>query len=246
MEPWKLQPARDFGLPLLHRLRSTRREGGLIDAVAQLTARATVRAYLRLYHRVSHTGLENLPVEPPFILIGNHCSHLDAVVLASMVPWAIRRRMYPIAAGDVFFETPVIAAFAAGIVNALPMWRKSVGRHALDDLRTRLVEDRCCYILFPEGRRSTDGTLLPFKPGLGMLIAGTDIPVVPCHIRGAFEALPRDRNIPRPRRISIHVGMPLDFSSAPNTREGWNHIAVETQAAVRALSGEPPGDAPPD
>lgn len=237
MEPWKLQPARDHGLPLLQRLRSTKREGGLIDTIAQLGARVVVRSYLRVYHRVEFVGREHLPPEPPFVLIANHASHLDAVVLASMVPWRTRRRMYPIAAGDVFFETPIVAAFAAGVINALPMWRKKVGRHALDDLRTRLVEDRCCYILFPEGRRSPDGTLLPFKPGLGMLIAGTDIPVVPCHIDGAYEAMPRDRTMPRPVKVSIRVGPKLDFTGVPNTREGWDRIAAETQGAVEGLAG---------
>ena len=65
-------------------------------------------------------------------------------------------KIFPIAAGDVFFETPAWAAFAAGIMNALPMWRKKFGPHALQELRQRLVEEPCAYILFPEGARSRD------------------------------------------------------------------------------------------
>jgi 1-acyl-sn-glycerol-3-phosphate acyltransferase len=237
MDPWKLEPARDLGLPLGERLRSTRREGGLIDSCAQFAARSLVRAYLRLYHRFRIVGAENLPSDCPFIMIGNHASHLDAIVMAQSVPWRIRRRMYPIAAGDVFFETPLIAAFAAGIINALPMWRKRVGRHALSDLRTRLHEDRCAYILFPEGRREPDGELLEFKPGVGMLIAGSDIPVVPCFLHGCFPALPRESKIPRPRRITVQIGRPLFFPGLPNTRETWDHIAAECERAVRARGG---------
>lgn len=242
MDPWKLQPARDLGLPLGQRLRSTRREGGTLDAIAQIVARTIVRIILRVYHRIAYRGLKNLPRDFPFVMIANHASHLDAIVLASAAPWRLRRRMYPIAAGDVFFETPAIAAFAAGVINALPMWRKKVGRHALDDLRMRLHEDRCAYILFPEGRRQPDGVLLPFKPGIGMLIAGSDIPVVPCWISGAFEALPRDAVFPRPRKLTVTIGSPISFPGLPNTRESWDHIALECERAVRALGGLPPPD----
>lgn len=244
MDPWKLQPARDLGLPLGQRLRSTRREGGLIDSIAQIAARTLVRIILRVYHRISYHGRHNLPRSTPFILIANHASHLDAIVLASALPWSLRRRTYPIAAGDVFFETPVIAAFAAGLINALPMWRKNVGRHALDDRRSRLVEDRCGFILFPEGRRQPDGRLLPFKPGIGMLIAGADVPVIPCWISGAFEALPRESNIPRPRKLTVTIGAPISFPATPNSREGWNHIAAECERAVRALGGFPTEPSP--
>jgi 1-acyl-sn-glycerol-3-phosphate acyltransferase len=243
MDPWKLQPARDLGLPLGQRLKSTRREGGLIDATAQFLARCIVSVILLIYHRYTVRGSQNLPADCPFIMIANHASHLDSIALAQSVPWKIRRRMYPIAAGDVFFETPVIAAFAAGVINALPMWRKKVGRHALDDLRTRLHEDRCAYILFPEGRREPDGQLLPFKPGIGMLIAGSDIPVVPCFITGAFESLNREQKVPRPRKITVTIGPPLSFTGLPNTRESWDHIAAACDRAVRALGGLP--SAPP-
>jgi 1-acyl-sn-glycerol-3-phosphate acyltransferase len=240
MDDWKLTPARDHGLPLGKRLRSTRREGGLIDTCAQITARAFVRIYLKFYHRLEAEGRENLPGDRPFVLIANHASHLDAIVMASLLPWRIRKHMYPLAAGDVFFETPVIAAFAAGIINALPMWRQNMGRHALDDLRTRLLEDRCAYILFPEGRRSPDGTLLPFKPGLGMLVAATDVPVVPCYLRGPFEALSREALLPRPRKIHIRIGEPLRFDDIPNEREGWKHVSSTAEKAVRQLGDEHP------
>ena len=98
MDPWKLNPARDLGLPLRERLRSTRREGGLLDSIAQISARTVVRLILLVYHRLRIRGRENLPRDCPFILIANHASHLDSIVLAAMCPWRIRRRMYPIAA----------------------------------------------------------------------------------------------------------------------------------------------------
>ncbi len=239
MDDWQHKPAKDHGLPPVARWKSERREGGLSEAIAQFVARGLVRVYLRLYHRVRFEGRENIPKHGPFILSANHSSHLDSVLLAQAVPWSIRKRLYPIAAGDVFFETPVIAVLAAWVINALPMWRKKVGRHALDELRTRLTDEKCCYILFPEGRREPDGQLLPFKAGLGMMIGGADIPVVPCYIRGAFEALPREKFPPRPVKITVRIGKPLTFAGLANNREVWDRIAAETERAVRELGGLP-------
>ena len=91
--------------------------------------------------------------------------------------------------GDTFFQTPIMRAFAAGAMNALPLWRKNAGRHAMEDLRQRLIGEPCGYILFPEGTRSRDGAMKRFKAGVGMLVNGTRVPVIPCHIEGTHRAL---------------------------------------------------------
>jgi 1-acyl-sn-glycerol-3-phosphate acyltransferase len=115
------------------------------------------------------------------------------------------------------------------------MWRKNCGAHALAELRTRLVDEPCGLILFPEGARSRDGSLQPFKAGLGMLVAGTAVPVIPCYLSGAFQAFPPATRLPRPRKIRVRVGRPLVFESIPNAREGWEQIAGHARDAVRRL-----------
>ena len=72
-----------------------------------------------------------------------------------------------------------------------------------------------------------------------MIVAQTPVPVVPCYIRGAFEALAPGRRLPRPRKISLRLGWPLDFASVSNDREGWAAIAVRVEAAVRKLAQGP-------
>jgi 1-acyl-sn-glycerol-3-phosphate acyltransferase len=184
-------------------------------------------------------GRKNIPARPPFLLVANHSSHLDALVLAAPLPWWQRDSIFPIAAGDVFFETPALAAFAAGMLNALPMWRKKCGPHALKELRQRLLEEPCSYILFPEGARSRDGTMLPFKPGLGMIVAETSVPVVPCYIQGTFAALSPETKWPKlGERISIRVGPPLTFLDSKNNRKGWEEIADKTREAVQCLQSK--------
>mgnify|MGYP002623884957 CR=1 FL=1 len=236
MEDWKYDPAHDLGLPMKQRLRSLKRESGLIESIARLGWRAFIRTYLTLWHRLSVTGREHLPAEPPFVLICNHTSHLDAITLAAAMPASMRDRVLPLAAGDTFFETPLLSAFAAGLMNALPMWRHNCGRHALKELRERLIEEPCGYILFPEGTRSRDGTLLPFKPGLGMIVAGTAAKVVPCHLGGAHRAWPPGKRMPRPYKLHLRIGEPMLFDSVENRREGWEQIATQARAAVESLA----------
>ena len=238
MDPWELQPAKDHGLPPHDRLRSLQRESGLISTGLHATWWGFVRGYLKVWHGLKVVGGEHIPRQPPFVLVANHASHLDALVLASPMRWTVRDHVFPIAAGDVFFETPAVSAFAALCLNALPMWRKRCGTHALDELRERLVGEPAIYILFPEGTRTRDGKMGAFKPGLGRIIAGTGVPVVPCYLDGAFRALPPGSRTPKPVRLTLRVGEPLIFSDQPDERRGWMEITARLAAAVTALAAD--------
>lgn len=235
MRDWNLEPSRDHGLAPIERAKSLQRESGLIESAGHLVWWTGVRAYLRLYHRFSVRGAEHIPAKPPFILVANHASHLDALVLAAPLPWSLRDRIFPIAAADVFFETAPVTFFASLMLNALPMYRANRGRHALAELRERMVREPCSYILFPEGARSRTGDLLPVKSGIGMIVAGTSVPVVPCWLDGCFRALRPDTRLPRPARITVHVGPPVSFADTPNDRSGWDTVALALESRIRAL-----------
>jgi 1-acyl-sn-glycerol-3-phosphate acyltransferase len=236
VENWQLKPAHDLGLSAAERFKGLRRESGLIATGLHLAWWSLVRGYMRIWHRLTVRGREHIPASPPFILVANHTSHLDVLVLGSALPWWLSDRVFPVAAGDVFFTSPLRSALSATILNALPMWRKKCGPHALHDLRSRLLEDPCAYILFPEGCRSRDGAMLPFKPGLGMLVAETAVPIVPCYLDGCFEALRPETIWPRRRRISLHIGESVSFANVRSNRSGWEYIAHETETRVRSLA----------
>jgi 1-acyl-sn-glycerol-3-phosphate acyltransferase len=235
MDEWQYKPAGHLGLKPEESLRSLRREAGLVASITQSAWRVAVRLYLRGYHRLRVDGLKHLPAQAPFVMVANHSSHLDALTLASALPWKLRQRVFPIAAGDVFFETPTVALFSAMMLNALPMWRKSCGPHAMQQLRERLIGEPAIYVLFPEGSRSRDGEMLKFKPGIGMLVAEAEVPVVPCYLHGAFAACPADKLLPRPKPLHLRIGPPLTFGSLKNERAGWQEIAAQLEAAVAGL-----------
>jgi 1-acyl-sn-glycerol-3-phosphate acyltransferase len=75
----------------------------------------------------------------------------------------------------------------------------------------------------------------PFKGGVGILVAETEVPVVPCYLDGTFRVLPPHQCWPRPGKITLCIGEPLTFPRVRNDRAGWNEVARATEAAVRRL-----------
>ena len=232
---WKYEPARDLGLRAEERRLSLWREVGLVSATSALAWRGVTRLSLALFHQLTVRGRENLPAQSPFVLVANHSSHLDAVVLAAALPARHVGSVFPIAAGDTFFTKPATSIFATACMNALPIWRRSCGPHSLDDLRERLTSGRVIYILFPEGTRTRTGEMVPFKPGIGRLVAETAVPIVPCYLDGTFTALPPGRSLPRPGKITVSIGRAMHCDDIPNKRAGWETIARELERSVREL-----------
>lgn len=235
MKEWRLRPARDLGLAPAERLRSLSRERGLVGVTLNGLWRRTVRGYLAVAHSLEVEGRENLPAEPPFIMIANHCSHLDALTLAAALRGPAARQAHALAAGEVFFGTDPGAAFSAYAINALPVWRGATTRGALETLRTRLVEDRLVFILFPEGTRSRTGEMGAFQAGLARLVAGTSVPVVPCRIEGAHACWPAAQRLPRAGKLKLRIGPPLVFATTAPDAAGRHAITTACRAAVMAL-----------
>ncbi|MCC6907098.1 MAG: 1-acyl-sn-glycerol-3-phosphate acyltransferase [Phycisphaerales bacterium] len=239
MDEWRYDRAQDFGLPLSARLESVRREGGLASSMLRHAWWLGACTYTRFWHRLRVENRCALPARPPFVLIANHSSHLDTLVMAAALPMRLRQCTFPIAAHDTFFETTLRRSFSSMMLNALPMWRRHCGRHAAGDLRARLISGGCSYILFPEGTRTRTGEMGPFRAGLGMLVAGTPVPVVPCRIDGAFAALPPGHRFPKPAKITLKIGPPQTFASAPNDRSGWQNIAKQMHAIIASMQAPP-------
>jgi 1-acyl-sn-glycerol-3-phosphate acyltransferase len=240
MDDWELAPARDLGASGMDRYRHPQRESGLVESVVRLGWWVLLRTTFRTWNRLSISGHEQLPAQPPLVLVANHSCHLDAPLLSTLLPLRWRDVTFPIAARDVFFEHRGLAAFSATVVNALPVFRGVSGRHGLADMRERLLRERCVMLLFPEGTRTRTGQMGRFKPGVGMLVAGTEIPVVPCHIHGAYEAMPPGRRFIRPKRIAIRLGAPQQFAELTNDRPGWELCAQRLEQAVVGLAPSQP------
>lgn len=235
MDRFKLQPARDLEVPVHRRRGDVRRETGHVGWLMQCMTTAILRCYLKLYHRVKIEGIDHLPTDAPYVLIANHASHMDTLLLSTLVPARLRGRVFPLAAGDFFFESRPRAAVFTVLLNLLPIRRKAADRHALEHLRLRLIEDGLVYLVYPEGTRGDGEKIAPFKPGIGMMVAGTTVPVVPCYLSGCNEALGKGRWLPRPCRVGVRLGAPLTFEAHKNRRASWCEIAGQLHTAVGCL-----------
>ena len=153
------------------------------------------------------------------MLVANHASHLDALSILAALPMGSLHRVFPAAAKDFFFVSPPRTAVAAVVVNALPFDRETNIRQSLSLCRQLLDNPGNVLLIFPEGTRSMTGELGEFKPGVGLLLAGVDLPVVPCYVAGAFEALAQGEAIPAPssRPPADRRAPPL---RGPKTRQG--------------------------
>lgn len=235
MEPFKYKHARDLHLAPSERVGDIRREPSHLDAMLHPLIGGLLRRWMAVMHRMQITGQNNLPNKPPYILIANHTSHLDTPALLNALPRSVRGRAHPVAAHDTFFTTRARALLATKCFNVLPLKRQRYDRNALATLQTRLIEDELVLIVFPEGTRGDGQAIAAFKAGIGMLTAGTAIPVVPCRLRGCEDAMPKGRLLPRPKPLDLAIGQPRHFNTIEQTREGWQTISRELHQAVSEL-----------
>ena len=131
------------------------------------------------------------------------------------------------------------AVFSVIVINGLPFDRASKGGDSLDVCRELLAQPGRILILFPEGTRSESGVLGRFRTGIARLVAGTQTPVVPCHLSGAYEAWPKGALLPRPRSLRLRIGRPRRFADvAPGDRDGALSICTQLRNDVMALAPE--------
>jgi 1-acyl-sn-glycerol-3-phosphate acyltransferase len=194
-----------------------------------------LKAWFKTWNRLEITGLENLPQNGSYMLAANHASHLDGPALISIFPFSKQRGIFPVAAADYFFKDDLSTVFSAYFINAFAFERKDNAIASIHACREMLAGECNVLIVFPEGTRTINGRINDFKPGIGMILAGTGIPVVPVRILGTFERHPKGSFFPKPGRISIAIGKPVKFEDCKQDREGAEAIAAELQQRVRDI-----------
>ncbi|NOX53706.1 MAG: 1-acyl-sn-glycerol-3-phosphate acyltransferase [Planctomycetes bacterium] len=236
MEPWQYDTADDLDQTPIERLRKFPRRPEMFVFGLRLGAAALIRLWLRLYHRLTVVGAENLPPSGSFVIAANHASHLDALSIVSALPIGKVHRVFPAAAKDYFFVSLPRLALAAIVINALPFDRRRSIRRSLTLCHDLLAQSDNVLVLFPEGTRSAAGEIGPFKPGIGLLLAGTPHPAVPCYLAGTHDAWPKGAWLPRPKKVRVTFGRPLVFSDRERGKQAAVQIADQLRQAILALA----------
>ena len=200
---------------------------------------ALCRGLFRTWCPLSVSGREHIPAGP-FIICSNHQSHLDSVALMT----ATGRRFGSfglLAAQDYFFERPFTRGLASPFLNLIPVARTSSAaalQRTLALCRRFVDERQGSLIIYPEGGRSRDGSLRPFKRGAAVLAAEFRIPIVPAFVDGSGVVMPP--GVPWPRRGRIHVrfGPPMTLAPAgpgPQRRQIVHQGAADLERRVHQL-----------
>src|SRR5438270_934906 len=213
MKKWRYDSARDLDQTLVERLRRFPREPDMLVYGLRSIAALIIRAWLRAYHRLEIVGQEHLRSDRSIVMVANHNSHLDTLCLLAALPLRKLHRAFPAAAADYFFESIPRTWIAAVFVNALPFARRAHSRQSLSICGELLANRGNVLIIFPEGTRSTTGQTQEFKPGIGALVAGRDVSVLPCYLDGTFDAWPKGSRFPRPRKIRLVVGAERNYAT---------------------------------
>ncbi|MEV0398711.1 lysophospholipid acyltransferase family protein [Actinoallomurus sp. NPDC050550] len=173
-------------------------------------------------------------VRGPVVFIANHSSHLDTPLILGSLPERFANRVAVGAASDYFFDVRWRATLTAVFFNAFPVER--YGSKRLRSLALDLVDDGWSLLLYPEGTRSEDGWMNPFKLGAAVLCVTKGIPCVPIAIRGSYAAMPRGRNWPQPGkpRVTVRYGRPL----VPEEGEDVRAFRTRMAKAVNMLAAE--------
>src|SRR5262245_24294538 len=157
-------------------------------------------------------GEQNVPATGPVLVIANHQSFFDPL----LVGLAVRRHLRYLAR-KTLFKRPLFT-WLIGQYNAVPIDQEGVGKEGIKAILEQL-QGGCAVLVFPEGERTHDGAIHPLRPGVHLLIKRGGAPVVPVGIAGAFGAWPRWRPLPVPAplflpaaagTIAVVIGRPIE------------------------------------
>ena len=183
--------------------------------------------FFKFFHSFRTSGTENLP-PGPLILAPNHASYLDPPATGC----GLFRVTYYLARHTLF--KPPIASWLLPSIGSIPVNQSSPGPSSLKNI-FEVFKNKGTLVLFPEGQRTFDGNLRKAEPGIGMIAARANVPVVPVHIIGSREAMPRNGRWHPFRPIRVVYGKPMRFTGDPKNRQDFQKFADEIMSAISKL-----------
>jgi 1-acyl-sn-glycerol-3-phosphate acyltransferase len=170
------------------------------------------------------------PTLEPVLYVANHTSHLDAPTFLRLAGFQGRQKLVVAAAADYFFSNKFTGWLSRNIMHAIPVERDGSVRASLERIGNELSQGRS-VIIFPEGSRSKDGSLTSFKPGVGLLAASLQVPIIPIRLNGNYQVLPKGSRWPKRGVVQVVVGEPRSYSISQSPDD----IAKDLQLAVQSL-----------
>jgi long-chain acyl-CoA synthetase len=211
-----------------------------LRAVRQLCDLLIHQPLLRCFVSLETKGVERLAtVNAPVMFVANHISYLDQPAIMFSLPRQWRYRTATAAWEEFFFKNfrnfgqriwkRFTYEYGTVALNLFPLPQSGVFRRALQFMG-KLADLRLNILVFPEGERSPDGRLLPFRQGLGIMVRELGITVVPVKITGMEKVFPRGAHWPKRGRVTVTFGEPLRYGG-----ESPGEIVEKARKAVAEL-----------
>jgi 1-acyl-sn-glycerol-3-phosphate acyltransferase len=172
-----------------------------------------VRPLVFVFLGVNIRNRQLLPSTGPALVVANHNSHLDTLVLMALFPLRHLKSVRPVAAADYWLKNRWIGWFANHIMRIVPVERvRDKNAPAADPLKniSQALTDGSILIFFPEGSRGEAEKLTRFRSGIARLVERhPDVPVVPVFLHGLGKSLPRGEGVLIPFICDVFVGEPM-------------------------------------
>jgi len=184
--------------------------------------RLFVRAVVEKGLKIDWSGMEHLPKKGAAILMGNHSSFLDAIILEALT------------SRNIWFMTKNsqykgrVMTWLLGLARSFPVRRYTVDVQAVRNA-IRVVQSGHILGIFPEGERNWADRMLPFKRGTMRLVLALGVPVIPVGLSGAYGLMPRWTH--RVKRVPVHIrfGEPVMIKPVSISTQTENDIAAVTE-----------------
>jgi 1-acyl-sn-glycerol-3-phosphate acyltransferase len=185
-------------------------------------------------------------LRPPFLVAANHSSHLDVIAILATLPPEFRTKLAPAVRQEYFAfhfspsEFPLKKRLysslqyymACLLFNTFPLPQRSSGVGKALQYAGFLTSKGFCPLVFPEGKRTEDGAMNRFKPGIGLMAVKLGLPIVPVYLDGLFEIFSVHDNWPRKGKAQVNYGEPLFLKG----RKDPVKIALRLEKKIQALS----------
>jgi len=175
---------------------------------------------------------------PRLIVISNHASHLDAISISTSIPFKYWLNVYFAAAKDYFFSGFWMTFFSKHCIGAIPIDRKDRKGEAVKlciTLLTRL--SKIWLVMFPEGTRSRDGMIHPFKKGVSVFADRSNTSILFLFLEGNYDLWPKEASFARSGKLRVHVGPvhpPAPIQVLDEAYRSWvNSLGVKATFAPR-------------
>ncbi len=188
--------------------------------------------YFKVFHRIRFYGCENIPDTGPVIIAPNHISYYDPLIVAIGV-----RREMEFMAWERLFSIPILKRIIR-FFGAFPVEISKFDKSAYIDALKALYRGQALMI-FPEGKRSFDGKIKKFQLGLARIVFKANAKIVPVTIVGAYEAWPKHKKLPCPRKISVYYHKPItiekhEFKNINAKHEFFNKVTNQVMEVINS------------